>query len=127
MHAWLASALRRFYPTAPAETQPSLTLDIARGERVAFQVVVRTEERDEQITAQVAAPEGVTVQTRRVGYVPLRHLNTQTPLNDVEGVGHIPGLVPDPLLPEATLHAGPHETNAFWITLHTSADRPPGE
>ncbi len=126
MHAWLASSLRRFYPTSPAETAPGLTLDAARGERVALQAVVRTDERDEQVTAHVEAPDGVAVQIRRVGYVPLRHLNTQTPLDDVEGVGHIPGLVPDPLFPETALHAGPHETAAFWITLGTTPDTPPG-
>lgn len=68
------------------------------------------------------------VHVRRVDYVPMPHHTTErkTPLEDLEGVGHIPGYVPDPLFPEAGVHAGPHETHALWVTVQVPADVAPG-
>src|SRR5689334_4516333 len=126
MQAWLAPSLQRFYPQSPAVTQPSLTLDVARGERAAFQVVCRAGDKDQVIETQTTAPDGVAVQVRRVGYVPLRHFSTQTPLDELDGHDYLPGLVPDPLFPETSVHAGPYETNAFWISLTVPTDLAPG-
>ncbi|MFN8498460.1 MAG: DUF4091 domain-containing protein [Anaerolineae bacterium] len=126
MQAWLASSLRRFYPSSPAESGPIVALEAARGERVSFQAVFRTEARETCVEARVEAVDGVSAQVRRVGYVPVPHLSTQTPLTDLDGVAHLPGLAPDPLLPETTVYAGPFETNAFWVTLHVAADLAPG-
>ncbi|MFN8471793.1 MAG: DUF4091 domain-containing protein [Anaerolineae bacterium] len=125
MQAWLASSLRRFYPSSPAE--PTLqALEAARGERVSFQAVFRTNAREECVEARVEAADGLSATIRRVGYVPVTHLSTQTPLSDLDGVGYLPGYAPDPLLPETSVYAGPFETNAFWITLGVSANLPPG-
>ena len=54
-----------------------------------------------RIPVRVAAegPDGWSVRVRRVGYVPVRHHNT--PIDaDTDGVGQIPGYVPDPLFDE---------------------------
>ena len=126
MQAWLASSLRRFYPASPAESSPKLSLEVARGERVSFQVVFRTEARDECVQARVETHDGLMPLVRRVGYVPVTHLSTQTPASEIEGVGYLPGYAPDPLLPESTVHAGPFETNAFWLTLTVAPNLPTG-
>ena len=125
MQAWLAPSLRRFYPSSPVEVSPTLRLEAARGERVSFQVVFRTEARDECVQARVDAHDGLAPIVRRVGYVPVTHLSTKTPASDIEGLSYLPGYAPDPLLPEPTVHAGPFETNAFWVTLTVPADLPP--
>jgi hypothetical protein len=127
MQAWLAAGLRRFYPSSAAEDARPLALAVARGERCSLQVVFRTGAQERAVRAAAQAPEPLATTVRRVGYVPMPHRSTDTPLDDTEGGDHLPGLVPDPLFPEDTLHAGPHETNAFWITLHIPPDARPGQ
>ena len=58
-----------------------------------------------------------SVRVRRVGYVPVRHHNTDTPAEELDGLGDIPGYVPDPLFDEQTLKLPPGETHAFWFTV----------
>jgi hypothetical protein len=112
VHCWLSPSLRRFYPQSPPETRDTLRLRTLRGERISFQVVCRTGGAPETIEARVEAPEGFQVYLRRVGYVPMPHFNTETPLDDTEGVGFLPGLVPDPLFPDGTITAGPGRPTA---------------
>ncbi|UCC68101.1 MAG: DUF4091 domain-containing protein [Armatimonadota bacterium] len=125
MRAWLASSLIRLYPASRTGRRKSLRLHAARGEQVSFQLAFRTGASDRKVEAAVAAPEPLTARVRRVGYVSVPHHNTDTPADELDGLGHIPGYVPDPLLPESTAHAGPHETNAFWITVRVPADASP--
>lgn len=127
LECWLADTDERFYPRSPARERDALALELLRGERGSFQVVVRTGDEPVQVGVACAAPDGVEVRVRRVGYVPMPHLNTDTPDDEREGLPHLPGLVPDPLFPEHETLAGPHETNAFWVSLHVPADAPPGE
>lgn len=119
MQAWLSSSLVRYYPASRAEVRDALSLDLARGERGSFQVVFRRgfNESHLDVTATAAAPDGLDVQVRLVGYVPMAHINTATPLEELEGAEHIPGFVPDPLLPQTTVHVGSNETHAYWITV----------
>jgi hypothetical protein len=126
MQAWLASSFRRFYPSSPADNVTSLNLAIACGEQCSLQAVCRTGNHHRIIRAVVHASEPLTVVVRRVGYVPMPHHSTDTPLDDTDGVNHLPGFVHDPLLPDDTILAGPHETNAFWITVHIPLDTHPG-
>jgi len=125
VQVWLASSLVRHYPGSPARRRSRLRLHAARGEQISFQVAFRTEAQHREVTAEVAAPEAVDVQVRRVGYVPTPHHNTETPIEELDGVGHIPGLVPDPLFPETKVVAGPFETNAFWVTVRVPAEAKP--
>ncbi len=126
MQAWLSSSLRRFYPSSPIEPSRMPALAAARGERVSLQAVFRGADTAQWITAVVTAPDELTARVRRVGYVPMPHRNTETPVEYAEGSAHIPGFVPDPLWPDAVIQAGPQETHAFWITIQVAADTPPG-
>ncbi|NLF01199.1 MAG: DUF4091 domain-containing protein, partial [Anaerolineales bacterium] len=69
------------------------------------------------------------VRVRQVGFVPVRHLNTPVLADpvDVEGLGHIPGFVPDPLLDTDTLLLPMGETHVFWITVQPGPNAAPGE
>ncbi|HET8631071.1 MAG TPA: glycoside hydrolase domain-containing protein [Thermomicrobiales bacterium] len=126
MRAWLATDLRRFYPASPAEARDALDLHAGRGERVACQAVCRTGDEPAEVAAVADAPPGLDVTVRRVGYVPLPHVQTGTPPDELDGLGHLPGYAPDPLFPDAAVMAGPHETHAFWVTVLVSADAAPG-
>lgn len=127
MYTWLAHSLRRFYPASKPESVTALTLDAARGERLSFQAVCRTEAEALLIEAEVQAPADLTVMIRRVGYVPLPHLNTDVPLDEIEGAEHLPGYVPDPLFPQTSVQAGPYETHAFWVTVSVPTTMAPGQ
>ena len=124
MHVWLTSSLARNYPATRPRRRRSVRLHAARGEQVSFQVAFRTEATRQQVTA-AASCDGLTARVRRVGFVPMPHHNAETPVEELDGVGHIPGYVPDPLFPEASITAGPFEANAFWITVHVPTDAKP--
>jgi len=128
MKAWLSDALKRYYPASPAEEQREFVLSAARGERVSFQVLCRTTDERVKVTiaASAASPEGMALTIRRVGYVPMPHLNCEVDPAELEGIDYLPGYVPDPLFPETSLVAGTMETNAFWITLRIPKDAVPG-
>jgi hypothetical protein len=126
MQAWLSSSLVRHYPGSRPRKRARLTLHAVRGESVSFQVVFRTGDQDQKVTASAAARKPAAVRVRRVGYVPLAHFSTETPPEELDGLGHLPGLAPDPLFPESEMHAGPHETNAFWINADIPIDARPG-
>ena len=98
----------------------------ARNERVSFQACIRnTATQPVDVRLEVMGDLDATI--RRVGYVPVKHHNTDTEKSELDGVGHIPGMVPDPLFPEHSVTAGPFETHAFWVTVNVPTDASPGE
>jgi hypothetical protein len=103
-------------------------LDAARGETVSFQIALRNESVEPlTIKLSLRAPDDIATRIRRVGYVPVPHLNTQTELSEIDNPAAIPGLVPDPLFDEDTLRAGPLESNAFWCNLRIPRECRPGD
>jgi hypothetical protein len=78
------------------------------------------------VTAAAGSGGDLSIHVRRVGYVPVPHHNTDTPPEELDGIGHLPGYVPDPLWPETTTPIGPLETQAFWITVFVLAETQPG-
>lgn len=127
---WLSSSLQRQYPRlAPPRQSPgrALALLAARGERVSFQVCLRLEDAETaDVSVSAEAPAGLEVQIRRVGLVPMPHWNTDTPMDEADGVGHVPGLVPDPLFPENKTRLARQETASFWITVAVPRTARPG-
>jgi hypothetical protein len=124
---WLQSTLQRVFPRTPAADRNTIDLVAARGERVSFQACVRNLTPDPQdVRLAVVRPQGVNVIVRRVGYVPMPHHNTATEEGEQDGIGHIPGYVPDPLFPEQDVKLGPWESHAFWVTVVIPPDAKPG-
>ncbi len=129
-HSWISAPWVRHYPATPQQPSTWQTWDIARNETFSLQVAVRsTEPKACPVRVRVATPEGWEARVRRIGYVPVRHLNLpveKTPL-DQDGVGRIPGYVPDPLFEEDSFLLPPQETHAFWITVRPDPETAPGE
>jgi hypothetical protein len=124
---WLASSLTRLFPASPVGGAQTLALLAARGERTSFQACLRNPTISAlKARIVVSAPDDVRITVRRVGYVPMLHHNTETEAAELDGVGHIPGMVPDPLFPEDTIMLGPWESHAFWVTVQVPADVAPG-
>ncbi len=134
LHTWVASSLVRHYPLTPAPPAGSPAPDALLGERalnerMSFQVVVRLEgEEAQRVRVEVLAPEGWAVRVRRIGYVPVRHANTLVDQQsaDFDGLGRVPGYVPDPLFDEDSLFLPVGETHAFWISLRPGPGAAPG-
>jgi hypothetical protein len=101
---WLAGPHARVFPTGNVPGSTALELDAARAETVAFQVAVSYTRRGAsdpetvEVSASCAAGPLGTPRIRLVGYVPVPHHNTDTPEDELDCRGHIPGYVPDPLL-----------------------------
>ena len=112
----------RVYPRAQYRGAQNFILDAARNETLSFQIALRSNRR-EPVPVRVIAdgPADIQVRVRRVGLVPVHHLNTKTPLDEVDGIEHIPGFVPDPLFDEDTTRLPYKETAAFWITVRTTS------
>ena len=128
IQCWLEGSLRRVYPKTPAGTRKLVTMPAARNDRLSFQVCLRNPSLEQEAKAELVAesPDDVQVQLRRVGYVSQLHLNTGTPPDEIEGVEHIPGCVPDPLYPESAVSLGPGESHSFWVTVTVPPDINPG-
>jgi len=106
LSTWLSTSRVRHYPLTPAQQPQPLALDAALNEHMSFQVVMLLEDEPAQrIAIQVAAPRGWLVRVRRVGYVPMLHHNTPVLKDtlDIDGLGFVPGYVPDPLYDEDSL------------------------
>lgn len=128
VRCWLQTSLKRVFPGSEAQSNSQLKLLSARNQRLSFQVCVRNETLKEVVVGcDVSGPADINVQIRRIGYVPLPHHTTDVPVSDLDGLGHVPGLVPDPLFPEQKVSVGPLETQAFWVTLQVPADSHPGQ
>jgi hypothetical protein len=124
---WLESSLKRVYPGTKPGTA-ALDLLAARNSKVAFQACIRNESvKPIKIECKVIGADDLKPQVRFVGLVPLTHFTPDTAPEELEGVGHVPGLVPDPLLPQESADLGPFESRSFWITLNVPADAKPGD
>ncbi len=130
VQSWLSTSCTRWYPASEPCAYRALALEAARNEQFSFQVVLRSDEANTQtVRVEAAGPDGWTVRVRRVGYVPVRHLNTALasgPL-EVDGLGRIPGYVPDPLFEETAVVLPGAETHAFWITVRPAPDAAAGD
>ena len=125
---WLETSLNRVFPNSPPGGNQTLELATARNRRLSFQACLKNLGTGMvRVKATAEAPVDWPVLIRRVGYVPLQGLNTDTPLTELDGIGQVPGLVPDPLYPEDFAHVGPQANTAFWVTLRIPADAPTGD
>lgn len=128
IHCWLQSSLDRVFPNSPAGKASTCNLLGARNQKLSFQVCVRNQTTKAiKVRCEVNGPSDIQLQVRRVGYVRLPHHTNNVPASDTDGLGNIPGLVPDPLFPEQTTQLGPWETQSFWITVAIPADATPGQ
>jgi len=124
---WLESSLVRVYPKSPPGQRRTVSLVAARNRHVSFQVCLANRGTSAlDIACSVEGAAGCEVRVRRVGYVPQWRATTDTPAGELDGVEHVPGLVPDPLYPETTARVGPGENQSFWITIAVPADADPG-
>lgn len=126
MHIWLETSLNRVFPQSLAKHNESLTLQAARNSRISFQVAFHSEMKDQtQINCAVEAGD-IKSQIRYVGLVPFQHFNTDVSKEEIDGIGYLPGMLPEPLYPLTKADATPYASRSFWITLTVPGDIQPG-
>lgn len=124
---WLETSLKRVYPNSLPEGRKQLAFIAAKNEQISFQVCFRNLGTDSaQVTCEISGAEAFDIRIRRVGFVAMQHLNTYVPKDEIEGIGFIPGLCPDPLYPENSTHIGPESNGVFWITMKVPKEVPVG-
>jgi hypothetical protein len=127
---WLESSLKRIFPaTEPPEgvAPKNFHLLAARQSRIAFQACLRNLSTDPLfVDCKVTGANDLKPLVRLVGFAPVWHHTPNTSDAELDGLGKIPGLVPDPLWPMQRANAGTHESRSFWITLNVPADAKPG-
>lgn len=127
INCWLQSSLERVYPASPAIPGNALSIVVARNEKLSFQACLKNlSVKEAAVSVAVSSSDDLNVRIRRVGYVPVQHLNTGTNMIDNDGVGYVPGYAPDVLFPESSVVIGPLETHSFWISIEIPADTEPG-
>ncbi len=107
----------RHFPNAALPAKRLASIGVALNERFNFQVALRADAAA-NVKVALEGPDGWSLRVRRVGFVPVPHHNTPVladPL-DTDGLGHIPGFVPDPLFDADSMLLPQSETNAFWLT-----------
>jgi hypothetical protein len=128
MGVWLETSLKRIFPQSPAGTTTELDLLAARGSRISFQVGFHSNSKDQtHITCSIDHAEELQPQIRYVGLVPLHHFTTDVRPAEMDGIGYLPGLIPEPLYPMTKVEANPFASRSFWITLQVPANITPGK
>lgn len=124
---WLCSSLQRVYKWTPLSGNRRLVLDLGQNDRGSFQACIRTlSERPFNVRLEVERQDVLDIRTRRVGHVPVPHFNTDTPDAELDGLGHLPGYVPDVLYDDCEVLLVRNETESFWISVNTGGNTPPG-
>jgi hypothetical protein len=123
---WLETSLHRVFPASEPGAK-ELSLLAARNGRIAFQACVRNGRTQPlSVECSVSGAEDLKPLVRFVGLVPMAHLTPNTAASELDGIGMLPGLVPDPLLPQSKATIGLNESRSFWITLNIPRDTKPG-
>ena len=117
--SWLSTSLKRWFPRSEPVTLKTLKLQALRGEQVSFQVCARVSGVDgaTPVSVAITGGEGLCLRVRRVGCVPVPHFNTATPEDELDGLGHIPGYVPDVLFDDTCANVASGEVQSFWVTI----------
>ncbi|MEH6308978.1 DUF4091 domain-containing protein [Olivibacter sp. CPCC 100613] len=127
MHIWLESSLQRIFPSSVPRQQDTLHLTVARGSRVSFQVGFNSNMKDQTTISCTMQDHTISPLIRYVGLVPLRDFNTDVRKEELDGVGFLPGLLPDPLYPLDSVKVNPFASRSFWITISVPSDMQPGK
>lgn len=119
---WLETSLHRVFPTSSPGDKQTLELLTPRNARLSFQACLRNDRTwPIDVECSVSGGDDLKIKVRRVGFVPQWNFTADTSKSELDGWGHIPGLVPDPLFPETKALVGPFGTQPFWISAEIPA------
>jgi len=126
MSIWLETSLHKVFPQVPAKVIDTMSLRAARNSRISFQVAFHSNMKDQTQISCTVEPGKINSLVRYVGLVPFPHFNTDVSMDEIDGIGYLPGMLPDPLYPLTKVDATPYASRSFWVTLNVPANVDPG-
>lgn len=120
----LHSSLVRIFPAQQKVDDSLKNLHLCLGERFAFQLNFHSKTPTlREVSVAIKGYDEWNLRIRRIECVPMRHRNTYWPetednvprKEDLDGLGYIPGYVPDFLISKSIGNVAPYENLTFWI------------
>ncbi|PIU60429.1 MAG: hypothetical protein COS85_24560 [Armatimonadetes bacterium CG07_land_8_20_14_0_80_59_28] len=131
---WVVDPMENVFRTAqpPPDAPDKIELHAVRNEFECAQIVLRSEERIDELSVQFASLtssvgriEASNLRWNVVGYVPVQKNTPKTPASELAGIA--PGEFPDPLLEKASFALAPGRSQPLYLTFRVPVDTPPGE
>ena len=83
---WLESSLKRVYPKSEPGSSEPLSIIVPRNGQASFQACLRNQRPSElKPTCTVTGADDLQIQVRRVGYVPMERVTSNTDASELEG------------------------------------------
>lgn len=143
LRLWPVNPIVKVFPDEPARPTTSAAIRLARNEREALQLAVRSPRAIADVQVEVEPPVAAhgakldDIEVNVVGYVPIDHPTSYYHIDVPEWQRKYPvqagqcdgwaGLWPDPLLPGRTLNLAPNATQAVWLTFRAGKTAPAGD
>ena len=128
LSCWLETSLNRVFPQSSAKQATPFDLLAARNSRISFQGCFRNNTiKVKKLECSIKGATELKPMVRLVGLVPMHKFTPLTLPEELDGVGYLPGLIPDPLMPATDVEADPFSSRSFWITLNVPATIEPGK
>jgi len=126
--AWAADSYTRIYKSTHSNNCSLIKLNMGLDDRSSFQVGFRAEGFSSDVRLSLNGSKELSIRIRETGYVYLDKLNTDTPETEQDGVGEVPGFVPDPLfeIKDNTIKCYPMESGSLWVSIKSSSSTTPG-
>ncbi len=126
IEAWPVDSLVKVFPddAAGANALAMPVCVVPRNGHGSIQIALRSVSAAPRIRIEAKLGGGISVQVRRVGYVPVGSNPPHTPTEEV--LRPAPGQFPDPLFEELPFDLAPDRTETLWITVRAPAAAKPG-
>ena len=125
---WLETSLNRIFPQSPVKRTAPFQLLAARNSRISFQVGFHNNTlKVKRLDCVVEGGDDFKPLVRFVGMTPMENFTPLTRVEELDGLGHLPGYVPDQLLPTVNVRSNPHASGSFWVTINVPAKIKPGK
>jgi len=125
MNIFLANSTKRIFPSYNGDNIEYKDVYVAKNESFNYQVSVYNDSSEIlDITINVISNNKTL--TRLASLIPLIGHSTQVPVEELDGVNQIPGLVPDPLIETNKASIPPYSNKTFWVKVFTSSNSTKG-
>ena len=128
LDCWLETSLNRIFPQSPSKLAAPFELLAARNSRTSFQVGFRNNSlKVKKLDCNIEGADDFKPLIRFVGLAPMDNFTPLTRVEELDGTRHLPGFVPDPLMPAVDVRSNPHASGSFWVTINLPAEIRPGK
>ncbi|MBP5274712.1 MAG: DUF4091 domain-containing protein [Abditibacteriota bacterium] len=125
MKLFLVNSTKRVFPSDNGSDLKFYDVYAARNETVSWQIVMYND-TTYPMTCKVSAESALKSRIRLEQLIWAKAHTIDTPPEELDGVGLIPGLIPEPLVDEDQVMIPPFSNRAFWVDTYIPAEQPAG-